>query len=459
MKSAVTLIFIFLLIACRKERFTTDAAALLTASADTVFFDTLFTTTGSITQAFKIFNANKENIRVDAIRLLGGAASPFKINANGTPGPAIENLEIAANDSAYVFVTVTVNATSASAHFIVQDSIEIAYNGNKQIIQLEAYGQNAHFLRSHTITGNEVWTADLPYVLLGNFIVAKNAHLMISEGCKIYAHANAPFIVEGSLTVQGKQWDSTRIVFTGDRLDEPYRDLPGSWPGIIFKESSHDNAMQYAVIKNAYQAVVVEASPLADKLNLRETIIDNAYDAGILASNSNITAQNLLISNCGKAIVLREGGTYNFTHATIAGFSTMYLPHKEPLLFISDATDNTNANALNAVFRNCIFWGESGGAVKDEIVVNKIGNASFNLLFDGVLWPPASDPEGATVTVPPITLYPEFDSISTEKKFYDFHLQETSPARNNGVPTGVSLDLDGRSRPANGPDLGAYQKQ
>jgi hypothetical protein len=62
-----------------------------------------------------------------------------------------------------------------------------------------------------------------------------------------------PLIVNGTLNVTGEKWDSTKVVFTGDRLDEPYRDFPASYPGIIFSETSKNNRIEYAVIKNAYQ--------------------------------------------------------------------------------------------------------------------------------------------------------------------------------------------------------------
>jgi hypothetical protein len=71
----------------------------------------------------------------------------------------------------------------------------------------------------------------------------------------------------------------------------------------------------------------------------------------------------------------------------------------------------------------------------------------------------SAPPVGATVTQAPVTQEPEFDSIDIANKFYDFHLKESSPARNSGVPAGVSLDLDGRPRPVGAPDLGAYEEQ
>ncbi len=54
---------------------------------------------------------------------------------------------------------------------------------------------------------------------------------------------------------------------------------------------------------------------------------------------------------------------------------------------------------------------------------------------------------------------PQFDSINVSKNYYDFHLQATSPAIKNGTNTTVTVDLDGKPRPAISPDLGCYQKQ
>jgi hypothetical protein len=46
---------------------------------------------------------------------------------------------------------------------------------------------------------------------------------------KVYFHADAPMVVRGTLNAIGEKYDSTRIQFAGDRLDEYYRDFPGSW--------------------------------------------------------------------------------------------------------------------------------------------------------------------------------------------------------------------------------------
>jgi hypothetical protein len=452
---------VLVLWACQKERFTENGNARLQTSVDTLHFDTVFTTTGSITQSIKIFNDNKEGIRINAIRLAGGALSPFKININGYKGPQVTNLEVHGKDSAYIFVTVSINPTTSNLPFIVRDSIEITYNGNRKYVQLDAFGQNAHFLRNKEITGHETWDSELPYVILGRLTVDTNAVLTIDKGANIYMHADAPFIVHGTLQVNGEKWDSTRVLFTGDRLDEPYRYYPGSFPGLIFTDASKNNRLSYTTIKNAYQGITAVGPSLnsSPKLVLEETIVDNAYDAGILAINSSIRAQNLLVSNCGKNMVLSGGGNYLFTHCTVAAYSNTYLQRKEPLLAVSNHFNTTTPPAdLNAVFRNCIFWGEGNGLIKDEVAVVKNGNTAFNVVFDHVLWQMSTNPANATVTNAS-NQDPLFETINTTERRYNFRLKDESPARNKGTTTDVSIDLEGNTRTTSAPDLGAYEKQ
>ena len=453
-----------LFFSCKKQSFTTSTDAVLRTDVDTLHFDTVFTTTGSASQAFKIINENAKGIRISSVRLAGGAASPFKMNVDGIAGVQSSNIEIASNDSTYVFVTVKIDPNAANLPFIIRDSIEIKYNDNTKWVQLDAYGQNAHFLKNKTITANEIWNNDLPYVVLGKLTVDINTTLTINEGCKVFMHADAPFVVNGTLQVNGDKYDSTRVVFSGDRLDEPYNNFPASFPGLIFTQSSKNNVINYGIIKNAYQGIVAAEPSAGTKLTLNETIIDNAYDAGLFGINTSIDARNLLISNCGKNLLVAKGGTYNFTHCTIAAFSNNYIQHKEPVLLVSNFLNQNNVVTtapLDARFTNCIFWAESGGFVKNEIVIARQGNAGFNVAFNNVLWPVANDPENVS-SITGVNIKnenPQFDSINIANRFYDFRLKDSSPAKDKGSNAGVSIDLDGKPRPAGLPDLGAYEKQ
>lgn len=458
---AVIIFAVTLFFSCKKENFITSPQARLAVSKDTLFYDTVFTNAGSVTKSFKIFNLNNQKLRLSKVKLMGGNASPFKMNVDGTFTTEANNIEINANDSIYVFIQVNVNPTTANLPFILRDSILINYNGNNMYVQLQAYGQNANFQKNVKITGNTIWTNTLPYVILGGLQIDAAASLTIQSGVKLYFHADAPLLVDGSLIVNGTK--QKPVIFTGDRLDPDYKDLPASWPGIYFRAASKNNLIKFAIIKNAYQAIVVQnpsvnANP---KLILSQSIIDNAYDAGVTGFNTNIQSDNSLISNCGNNINLIQGGDYQFTHCTVASYSTIYIDHKKPVLQISNSSNQNplvTAN-LNATFKNSIFWGE-GGVVEDEVIVQKQGATTFDVTFDHVLYKIAHDPANSIFISSIKNQSPLFDSINTAKAYFDFHFTKNAnaPAINKGVLTPFPKDLDDKPR-ANGlPDLGCYEK-
>ena len=448
---------------CKKDSFITSQFAQLSITADTLKYDTVFTTAGSITKFFKIINENNQKLKLTKVKLMGGATSAYKMNVDGVAANEVTNLDIEANDSIYVFVSVTINPNVANLPFIVSDSILITFNGNNRYVQLQAYGQNANFLRNRVLTGNVVWTNNLPYVILGSIRVDTTATLTIQPGCKIYSHADAPFIVDGTLTVNGTK--AGNVIFTGDRLDEGYKDLPASWPGIYFRGSSKNNILTYTVVKNAYQAIVsekpsVNANP---KVILHQCTVDNAYDAGILAVNSNLQADNSLISNCGSNIILNYGGIYNFIHCTIAAYSTNYIIHKNPILSANNFTQQaagTLTADLSAVFRNNIFWSDEG-IVTNELAVIKQGANPFIVLFEKNIYRSAADPANSTLTGNIRNADPAFDSINVTKNIFDFRITKNaaSPAINAGTITGFPKDLDDKIRNVGLPDLGCYEKQ
>lgn len=457
----LALSFLLFLLSCRKDSFISSPDARVTISSDTLKFDTVFVTAGSTYQTFTIKNDNSQKLRLSSIRLMGGSGSVYKINVDGTPGVQFNNLEIEANDSLYVFAQVNVNPGAANLPFILRDSIEITYNGKKRLVQLEAWGQNAHFFRDKVINVNETWNNDLPYVILGSLFVNTNQILTINKGCRIYVHADAPIVVNGTLFVNGLKDTADRVYFRGDRLDEPYKDFPASWPGIFFQASSINNVLNYAVLKNAYQAIaVVDPPPVGvTKLTLNECIIDNAYDFGIVAINSSIKARNCLVSNCGKNVYLIKGGNYEFTHCTVVTYANRYIDHRDPVLLVTNKVQDPRA--LTALFRNCIFWGENG-LVDNEVDVSTAPGSSFSIDFNYNLWKVQTNPlntPGVTGTNLINGQPPLFDSINTFKNYFNFHLKTIprSPAidAGNNITRGIP-DLDFKQR-TNVPDLGCYE--
>jgi hypothetical protein len=144
----------------------------------------------------------------------------------------------------------------------------------------------------------------------------------------------------------------------------------------------------------------------------------------------------------------------------VASFSNSYILHKDPVLYVSNFTNNNNiitSNNLQATFINSIFWGNFG-LTEDEVVVSKNGNTTFNVTFDHVLMKVKNDPTPANL-IQVINQDPLFDSINTASRFFNFRLKNGSPAINKGKLTGVNNDLDGFLRPVGLPDLGAFEKQ
>jgi hypothetical protein len=460
LSSFVAIIFLSICIftSCKKDNFITSADARLSTSVDSLKFDTVFTTTGSITKSFKIFNNNEQKLLLSKIKLGGGATSAFKMNVNGIAATELNNIEVAANDSIYVFVTVTVNPTAANLPFIISDSVLIDFNGKNVKVNLEAFGQNAIFIRNGLIISNVIFTNTLPYVILGGLQVVSTGSLTINAGTKIYCHADAPLIIDGTLICNGTKLQP--IVFAGDRLDDPYNGFPASWPGIYFRSTSKDNVLQFTNVKNAYQAVVVDAPSLNanPKLILKQCIIDNALDAGLLFTDTKVVAENCLISNCGRAVDVGYGGNYSFTHCTIASYSNSYVLHKKPSVFLTDANGNNQTRPLNTLLQNCIIYGDAG-FVQNEIQTTKVGG-SFTVNIDHCLYRAVTDPTNASINVSIKNIDPSFDSVDNSRRFYDFRITKNASAAgiNKGVATSLLKDLDDKNRNVGFPDIGAYEK-
>lgn len=234
---------------CKKEKWLTDGGQI-GFSTDTLSFDTVFTTVGSVTREFKIYNLNSKRIKLSEIKLKSGETSPFRMNIDGVATKSIQNVEIAPNDSIYVFVALTVDPTSGLLPFIVSDAVQVTLNGQTSELPLEAYGQDAHYITDSVLT-SATWINDKPYVIVHSALIDSANTLVIQKGCRIYMHQDSKLYVNGTLNVYGTKKDS--VIFQGDRLDRDYfgyRDYPGEWRGIHFLSANYNSQINYAVIKN-----------------------------------------------------------------------------------------------------------------------------------------------------------------------------------------------------------------
>lgn len=442
MRALLFSLLCFVLFSCSKEKFIDSKAAFIITSDTALHFNTVFTSVGSITKQLKIFNINNQKLRISNMQLMGGDASFFKMNVSGTPGTQFSDVDIEKGDSLYIFVSVNINPDSQLLPFLIKDSIRIDFNGNTQFVKLDAYGQNAHFLRSAIIQQNTIWTANLPYVLLDTFAVSAGATLTIEKGTQIYCNANTPFIVAGSLQVNGAADSTGRVTFRSNRLDLPYSAQPGSWRGIYFNENSVNNTLRNVTIENALQGIGLKGSTVV----LDGCIINNCAEAGITAFNSKVLATNCLVSNCSNNVVLDVANDYTFINCTIAAYSNQYLYHQNAAVTIQDA---------GAVFQNCIIYGEME-TVTDEVDYQNSNGTTFNVHFENTLYKSA--------TQNPLVLYsnclqnvdPQFMTTDSENGIFNFHITASSPCIDAGKKNNLLLDLDGKPR-NEVPDIGCFE--
>jgi hypothetical protein len=458
-----------LLASCQKDSFITSPDASVLLRADTLRFDTVFTSAGSVTKRFTLVNDNDQKLRIDRISLSGGAGSAYAININGQAAPSVSDIDVRPNDSLYIFVRVTINPNNASNPFIVRDSIQVEYNTTSQWVQLEAYGQNARFINGGRIGTNTTWDAQLPWVILNPLTISAGATLTMQKGVRVFCNANAPIIVNGSLRCLGGAAEADRIVFRGDRTDAVYRDYPGGWPGIVFAQGSTGNLLQYTNLLNAYQAIIAagDANVSPAKLLMEQCVVDNAYDVGLFALNSSVVANNCRFTQIGNDgqpgtggsnVIVTGGGNYIFQNCTLATYANFFQNHKQPVLYIGNSYNGTSA-AINTQLINCIVYGE-GGLSDNEIIINRASGPAFNVLLQNVLYKTKDALTNVTIQNAIVNQPPQFDSINTSLRYYNFRLRDVSPAVNSGRTTSLVVDLDGLPRLAGiRPDIGSYERQ
>lgn len=365
-------IFFIAITGCSKnDSFSTDPVSKLEFSADSLLFDTVFTGVGSVTQRIKIFNRHSKALKIESIKLGNGSVSNFQININGTASNQLTNFELRAKDSINLFVKVTIDPNSDQTPYLVKDSIVFLTNGNHQKVTLEAYGQNAHFLKDVVLTDHTVWGGKIPYVIYNSVKINPEKALLIKKGARVLFHKDAQMIVAGTLRVEGEVKDS--VIFASDRLERIYAEEAGQWKGIHFLSSSKDNVVNYAFIKNAVIGIQVDSLSRTPnpKLLLANTIIKNMELFGLHCLNAEVKAFNNLITNCGKHLLYAvNGGFYNFKQNTFFN-SNLSFPRNTPS--INFANESTTQSSLHIDLVNNIFWGN----LQEEFVIQRSAIQSY----------------------------------------------------------------------------------
>ena len=482
----IALIFSIPLISCKKDHLiTNNQNATLHFSQDTVLFDTIFTSIGSITKELMVYNNNDFDI-ITNVSLNGSSQAHFRMNVDGEPGSEINDVLIRANDSIFIFIEVTIDPTNTNTPYIVSDSLTFNTGNKKQTVDLVAYGQDAYFHTAntygniinnndttkffyHQINCDETWNNDKPHVIYGYVIVDPGCVLTINQGTTVHLHKNSGIIVGnpfmentgGSIKVNGSL--GNEVTFRGDRLDQWYDSIPGQWDRIWLYPGSIDNEFSYTNFYNGTIAIHADTignnNPTAIINNCR---IDNMSSIGILGQGSKLEVNNSIITKCGQySVACNIGGDYSFKHCTFANYWN-FTNRQTPSILLNNYYEGADGNTYtrnlnNAYFGNCII----DGNLSTEISFQNNNNALFNYTFDHCLI--KIDPEENTNTSNYINIHKNTDPGFENKKLYDFHLNENSICNSNGdfnitisEPI-LTLDLEGNNR-ENVPDLGALER-
>lgn len=411
--------------ACEKdEDITAELNAKLSFSIDSVLFDTVFTSIGSTSRRLKVYNTNEKAILISEIKLTGGNSSAYSLNINGQAASEVGLLKLNGNDSMNVFIKVNVNPTDQKSPFIVKDSIQFLYNGQKKSIPLVAYGQNANFITNASIKTNTTWDNKLPYLIYKSITIEDGATLSIAPGSKILFHSSATMSIKGTLNVLGTKTDS--VLFASDRLEQLYSEEPGQWNGLHFYPQSKNSQINYAIIKNAVAGITADSLSLTSepKLLLTNTLIKNMEVVGFLGYQTSLTGFNNLFYNCGQYLVYGVGGgKYNLKQNTFAGYSPQYV-RKTAAVYFSDFISSTQADHLTLDVQNNIVWGN----LVNEFVVEKksLFTSVVAIVKNNLLKSNDSNYSntGNILNVDPLFINPSFGNFS---------LNRNSPALNKGL--------------------------
>lgn len=498
MKSLYNIILIICLVSlasCRDDfNFEPAKGSELTFSKDTVYLDTIFSNIGSSTYNLKVYNKSNKDIKIPSIKLAKGETSNFRLMVDGMPGKSFENIELLAKDSLFIFVetTVDIKQQTNNKDFLYTDEILFQAGSNQQKVDLVTLVKDAVFLypqkfqngsyESITINdeqiygffldendatnGNELeWNNNKPYVIYGYAAVPPNKTLNISEGTEIHFHRNSALVSFPTATINAEGSINAPIIFQGNRLEPSFEDTPGQWSGILVGQNSNLN-IKNALIKNAVNGLLINANNGTALLeNLQ---IYNCEESALLLATANVKGSNIVTNNCGvAALLIANGGTYDFTHCTFANFWN----RQNQTAVIMNNGDGSNALALNAHFKNSIIYGNASESLL-MLPANKETNFNYKFEYSLIKFLNSANRYDTTSFPYNFNSSTLFNNCLVAKNFNDYQPYFLSTSKNELMITDkasslinfgnpffaqqVPQDLLGKSRLTSA-DLGAYQ--
>ncbi|MDF4202808.1 hypothetical protein PXD56_07570 [Maribacter sp. SA7] len=488
---------------CRKDFEYAESNGHLSFSRDTVYLDTVFSNIGSSTYTLKVYNDTKDDIIIPNISLRNGNESYYRLNVDGVAGKEFVDTPIYAEDSLFVFVETTIDITDNSINeLLYTDAILFDNAPFQQTVELVTLAKDAIFLfpddtnenAIETIvlyndeTGNPIavngfelsdnhlnFTKEKSYVIYGYAIVPNGKELIIEPGTRVHFHENSGILVqeESTLTINGELSSNNsllenEVIFEGDRLEPEFENISGQWGAIWISSGSINNIINHLTIKNAELGLYVEgqATEAAQTLIITNSRIFNSSRYNLWGRNAKIDASNIVLGAAGNSsLVIENGGSYSFTHATIANYWNKGFRFNTSLSISNTSKTNVENgfDLLNADFKNCIIDGNSSNEISLETNSQNIFNYTFQNCFIRFNENQSSSFENSLYNFENDEYY--FNVILSGELDYfqpfdnDYRIGLNSDAINKGDKnTAIStpFDIIGSTRLPN-PDLGAFQ--
>jgi hypothetical protein len=440
------------------ERTGEISGAKLIFSSDTVLFDTVFSSVGSVTRELRIRNPDKNSMIIDHIYLAGGKSSSFRLNIDGEPVNEKFNVRLNGGDSTYIFVDVFIDPRNSNSPVEVIDSIVFVLSGINQSVKLLAWGQDIHLIKSGKII-NENWQQGKPYVIYDNVTVDTLGTLTINEGTKVYFHKNASMTIAGTLIVKGST--GSRVLFASDRLEKIFEDIPGHWKGILILNSSKGNNIVNAIIRNTVYGIQLGEAKAGNEspvLKLFSTTITHSTVSGLSSLNASLEVANCEIMHCGNyCIYIGSGGYYSITGCTFFN-RWEYGLRLTPAFFVNEKS-NIKSIPININVNNCVIYGDN---ITEIGITPQNVSLSGNYFFDHCLvkLDTAHSLFWSRLKFPGVIVNKDPRFIDAAN--WDLRPDTLSPMVNNGNPVFSALypfDIRGVSRTISGnPDIGAYER-
>lgn len=462
------------------DNYSTNPGHRLSFSVDTLAFDTVFSSIGSTTRQFMIFNKNSDAINIESIVLAGAGETGFRMNVDGRKGERFDNIGILGKDSMYVFVEVTIDPNGTNQPLLMQDSVVFSFNGNQQRVLLEAYGQDVHLYKEGVeYTEDITLAADRPYLIYDQMVIAPNVTVNIAEGATFYMHKDADVIVRGTMIAKGSLGNP--ITFRGDRLDKiiedlPYDRAPAQWGGIFFEPDSYNNLLDWVSVRNGITGITCPSSdPRTPKLTISNSQITNMDQNVLTALNCDIIVTNSELTNARDTLINLRGGKYSFAQSTLVNYMTTYSRRDTSFtLHLSNMLSKDQLSSFTAGFDNCIIDGNHTAQKFDddkaEIRLQIAQGAAFNYHFNHCVLKTKeeNDPNYTSVILVPSTpgkFYRMYRTLGGKENQYAFDFQLDADtivgvgAADPAISAIYPLDLRGIDRltSAEGPTIGAYE--